>query len=147
MDEPTEKADREVFAEEEVVRASPGGWSLARGWVRTLGALVAVVVAILETLLIFRLGFLLTEANPDNSFVNFIYDISKPLAEPFQGIIDNESVNGGVFEPATVIAMLVYLIAAILLIAVLLAVTSGLASGGSVVTTRTRHREREVGEK
>src|SRR3972149_11351671 len=73
--------------EEQVVHSSAGGWNLARGWVRSLGAVILVGLAIIETLLVFRLGFLLAEANPNNGFVNFIYDVSKPLAAPVPGIV------------------------------------------------------------
>ena len=48
-----------------------------------------VALAVVETLLVGRLAFLLAEANANNGFVNFIYDVSKPLAEPFQGIVAN----------------------------------------------------------
>ena len=88
--------------EEQVVRSSAGGgWDLARGWVRSLGAVIMVALAVVETLLIGRLGFLLAEANASNGFVNFIYDVSKPLAEPFQGIV----ANSGNLEYASAIAM------------------------------------------
>ena len=129
----------ESVVEEQVVHSSAGGWDLARGWVRSLGPIILVALAVAETLLIGRLGFLLAEANANNGFVNFIYDVSKPLAEPFQGIV----ANSGNLEWASVIAMAVYGIAALLLIAVLFAITSGPSAGGeSVVTSRTQQSER-----
>ena len=73
---------------------------------------------------------------------NFIYDIIDPLTDPFQGIVSNRSVDGGVFEPASVIAMLVYLLAGALLIALVLAMANALAPHGDrVVSSRRRHRE------
>lgn len=141
--EPTAAADRPIarddsVVEEQVVRSSAGGgWDLARGWVRSLGAVIMVALAVVETLLIGRLGFLLAEANASNGFVNFIYDVSKPLAEPFQGIV----ANSGNLEYASPIAMGVYAVAALLLIAALFAITSGpSAAGEKVVTSRTDAR-------
>jgi len=123
--------------EEQVVHSSAGGWNLARGWVRSLGAVILVALAVVETVLVGRLAFLLAEANATNGFVNFIYDVSKPLAEPFQGIV----ANSGNLEYASPIAMVVYAVAALLLIAVLFAITAGpSAAGEKVVTSRTDAR-------
>src|SRR3990172_2675539 len=127
--------------EEQVMHSPAGGWNLARGWVRSLGAVIMVGLAVIETLLVFRLGFLLAEANSSNGFVNFIYDVSKPLAAPFQGIIS----DSGNLEFAAPIAMLVYAVAALLLIAALYAVTAGpSAAGQKVVTSRTQQSDRAV---
>ena len=127
--------------EEQVVHSPAGGWNLARGWVRSLGAVIMAALAIVETLLVFRLGFLLANANSNNGFVDFIYDLSKPLAAPFQGIV----ANTGNLEYASPIAMVVYAVAALLLIAVLFAITSGpSAAGEKVVSSRTQQSKRDV---
>jgi uncharacterized protein YggT (Ycf19 family) len=118
--------------EEQVVHSPAGGWNLARGWVRSLGAVIMVALAVVETLLVFRLGFLLAEANSNNGFVNFIYDVTKPLAEPFQGII----ADSGNLEYASPIAMGVYAVAALLLIAALFAITAGPSAAGEKVVTK-----------
>ena len=142
----TAVADRPIarddsVVEERVVHSPAGGWNLARGWVRSLGAIIMAALAIVETLLVFRLGFLLASANSNNGFVNFIYDVSKPLAAPFQGIV----ANTGNLEYASLIAMVVYAVAALLLIAVLFAITSGpSAAGEKVVSSRTQQSERVV---
>ncbi|HET9475966.1 MAG TPA: hypothetical protein VFP63_00605 [Dehalococcoidia bacterium] len=138
-DRPIARSDSVV--EEQVMHSPAGGWNLARGWVRSLGALIMVALAVVETLLVFRLGFLLADANPSNGFVNFIYDVSKPLAAPFQGII----ADSGNLEFASPIAMVVYAIAALLLIAALFAITAGpSAAGEKVVTSRTQQSDRTV---
>jgi uncharacterized protein YggT (Ycf19 family) len=139
-DRSTASADSVV--EEQVVHSSANGsWSLARGWVRSLNAAILVALAIVETLLVFRVGFLLAKANASNSFVNFIYDLSKPLAAPFQGIV----ADTGNLEYASPIAMGVYAISALLLIALLFAVTAGpSATGESVLTSRTQQSKRIV---
>src|SRR5437870_5253804 len=110
--------------------------------VAPVAAGIGISLAAVEVMLGFRLGFLLAGANPSNGFVDFIYDISDPLAEPFQGIVSNRGVDGGTFEPASIIAMLVYLVAGALLIALILATRSGLVPHGDrVVSSRTRRRE------
>jgi uncharacterized protein YggT (Ycf19 family) len=140
-DETPQIARDESVVEEQVVHSPAGGWSMARDWVRSLGALIMVALALVEALLVFRLGFLLAEANAANGFVNFIYDVSKPLAAPFQGIV----ADSGNLEFAAPIAMAVYAVAAFLLIAALYAVTSGpSAAGETVVTSRTKQSERVV---
>jgi len=132
-------ARNDSVVEEQVVHSPAGGWNLARGWVRSLGAVIMVGLAVIETLLVFRLGFLLAEANSSNGFVNFIYDVSKPLAAPFQGIV----ANNGNLEYASPIGMVVYAVAALLLIAALFAITSGpSAAGEKVVTSRTQQSGR-----
>ena len=142
VEEPTHSDRDDIEAEEEVTTAAPSGWSVARGWMGFLAAFIGIALAVVEVILGFRLGFLLANANANNGFVDFIYDISDPLTDPFQGIISNRSVDNGVFEPASVIAMLVYLVAGALLIALTLAMANALAPHGDrMVSTRTRHRE------
>jgi YggT family protein len=136
------RADDEAVAEDEVVSSSPGPGNMVRGWIRVLAALLGVALAAVETAIGFRLAFLLGNANASNGFVDFIYDVTDPLVEPFQGIIANEAVDGGIFEPASVIAMVVYLVGAALLIAAILVLTSGPSAGERVVTSRSRHREK-----
>ena len=141
--EPTTHAARnEVDAEEQVTTATPSASSVARGWIGVFAAWMGIALAVVEVIIGFRLGFLLAGANPSNGFVDFIYDISDPLTDPFQGIFTNRSVDGGIFEPASLIAMLVYLVSGALLIALILAMTRGLAPHGDrVVSSRRRHRE------
>ena len=138
----THAARNEVDAEDQVTTATPSASSVARGWIGVFAAWIGISLAVVEVILGFRLGFLLAGANPSNGFVDFIYDISDPLAEPFQGIVSNRGVDGGTFEPASIIAMLVYLVAGALLIALILATRSGLVPHGDrVVSSRTRRRE------
>jgi hypothetical protein len=133
--------DREVVAEEEdVVQTRGSRWDLATGWVRTLGLWIIVVLAVVETALAFRLGLLLAGANPSNGFVDFIYDTSGPLAGPFEGILTNRSVDRGVLEPSSAIAMIVYLAAALLLAAILWALTAGPSPAGERSEVSHSHR-------
>jgi hypothetical protein len=146
-EEPAVQAtDQEVAGEEEVIQTHPDTWNVARGWVRTFGAFVAVAFAVIETLLMFRFGFLLAGANPSNGFVDFIYDITGGMVEPFKNIISTSSVgDDGVFEPASLIALVVYAAVALLLTMLLWAASSAPSgSGDRAVTTRSRRRMREI---
>ena len=112
---------------------------------RTFGAFVAVTFFVIETVITFRFGFLLANANPNNGFVDFIYDISGGLVDPFKGIVSTETVGDGVFEPASMVALVVYAAVALLLTLLLWAASSApSASGDRAVTTRSRHRTREI---
>src|SRR6266508_2458243 len=138
--EPVGESD--LLTEEHVTSTTVDPWSVTRGWIRVIALWMCVALLAVETILGFRLAFLLAGANANNGFVDFIYDVTGPLAEPFQGIIANEAVNSGTFEPAALIAMLVYVVAAALLMATILVITSGPSSRGErLVTSRTRHRD------
>lgn len=120
-------------AQEEVVTTERESTGFARGFLRVLALPVAYVLALVMTVLGFRLAFQLMGANPANDFVDFVYDVSGPLAEPFQGIIDNQTADSGIFaqdsagifEPATAIAMAVYLAIGILILGLIMILSSG----------------------
>lgn len=137
--------DREVAGEEEVVETQAPAFSLARGWLRTLGAFVAVAFAVIETALLFRFGFKLADANPANGFVDFIYDVTKGLVDPFDNIVAAESAGNGILEWGTLIAVIVYAVVAFLIMMFIWAASSAPSpSGDRAITTRSRHRTREL---
>lgn len=138
-DAPVKETDHEAVAHatEESVVYTPGPWDFARGWVRSLTVWVALALVTVEAILAFRFGFLLGGANPANGFVDVIYDISGPLVEPFVGIASTSASGDGVFDPATVTAMAVYLVGALLVMLLIWAVTAGPAptSGRRIATS------------
>ena len=73
---------------------------------------VYYVLGILETLLAFRLILKLLGANPRSGFVAFVYNLSQAFLAPFSGIFRSIVSPGietaSVFEPATLVAMVVY---------------------------------------
>ncbi len=94
-------------------------------WLFSARAWVALAGSALFGLLALRMGLMMGDANARADFVDFIYNISGPLVHPFQDMMRNRAVDGGgIFEPATAIAMGVYLIAALLTIAVLWALAA-----------------------
>lgn len=123
-------ASPEVVAVRELVEERER-WPLQRyreqgaiDWLRLANAWTAVALGFVEVVLAFRLGFLLAAANPDNGFVNLIYDVTHPLAVPFTGILPQTKLgSAGVFDPSLLVAMLAYLIGSVLLMSVAWAVT------------------------
>jgi hypothetical protein len=69
-------------------------------------------LGVLEVLLAFRFIFKLLGANPISGFVIFLYSITNIFIAPFSGIFESFTTNGlsvqSVFEPASLIAMLIY---------------------------------------
>ncbi len=78
---------------------------------------VYYVVGVLETLLAFRFLLKVMGANPGSPFVAFIYNLSAIFVAPFRGIFRAAVTDGietrSIFEPATLFAMVVYLIIAV----------------------------------
>jgi hypothetical protein len=107
--------------------------------------IIAVITLALEALLGFRFAFLLAGANPTNGFVDFIYDSSNWLVDPFEGIAATSAVDGGVFDPATLIAMAVVMVVAALVVLALSALTA-YSGSGSHATTRTTSRHGHASE-
>ncbi len=74
------------------------------------------VLGVIEILLAFRFLFKLLGANQASGFVSFIYTITGILVAPFKGIFTTFVTEGlstrSVFEPAVIIALIVYAIIA-----------------------------------
>ena len=82
----------------------------------TIGYLVYFLFGALEILLAFRLVLKLMGANPSSTFVGLIYDLSGVFILPFEGIFRRGFTQGvettSVFEPSTLVAIIVYSIVA-----------------------------------
>ncbi len=78
--------------------------------------ITAIIFIIIEIILAFRLVLKLLGANAENIFVKFIYGVSQVFVGVFQGIFSDASTEGiettAIFEPGTVIAMIVIAIIA-----------------------------------
>lgn len=79
---------------------------------QTIEYLVYFVFGVLETLLVFRLILKLTGASVQSGFVSLIYSITGLFILPFEGIFRRGVAQGiettAVFEPATLVALIVY---------------------------------------
>lgn len=78
--------------------------------------LIYFFFGLLEVLLIFRLLFKLTGASQSSGFVRVIYAIAGMFTLPFDGIFSRGFAPGlettAVLEPATIVAILVYILLA-----------------------------------
>lgn len=83
---------------------------------QTIEYFVYFIFGALDILLVFRLVLKLLGANVSSYFVNLIYSISGIFIMPFEGIF-RRGLNQGlettsVFEPSTLVAIIVYAIVA-----------------------------------
>jgi len=83
---------------------------------RNVQHIVYYIAGVIEVMLAFRLALKITGANPASGFVSFIYAFTSFFVAPFKAIFDNATAPGAevtaVFEPSTLIAMVVYVIIA-----------------------------------
>jgi hypothetical protein len=83
---------------------------------QTVGYLVYFFFGALEILLAFRLILRLAGASMGNAFVGLVYGITGIFILPFRGIFHSGVTQGietsSVFEPSTLIAIIVYLVLA-----------------------------------
>jgi len=74
------------------------------------------ILSVIEVLLLLRFIFKLLGANTASGFTIFLYSITNILTAPFSGIFNPVRSAGlvttSVFEPATIIAMAIYALAA-----------------------------------
>jgi uncharacterized membrane protein len=77
-----------------------------RSWVTNI---ISFLVGLLEMILALRAAFRLLGASQDNSFTQFLYNLSHLFVAPFNGIFHDQALGTrSVFELSTLIAMLVY---------------------------------------
>lgn len=83
---------------------------------QTVEYLVYFFFGALEILLAFRLVFKLMGASVGNAFIGLIYGLSGIFILPFQGIFHSGVTQGietsSVFEPSTLVAIIVYAVIA-----------------------------------
>jgi uncharacterized protein YggT (Ycf19 family) len=80
-----------------------------------LTQLVYWVFGLVEGLIAIRLILKALGANPSAGFAQFIYGITTPLIGPFLGLFNNLSYQSSVLELSSIIALIVYALAAWLL--------------------------------
>lgn len=90
---------------------SPNKYKILRGG-SGISRVIATIFSIIELILVFRLILKLLGASAGNGLVQGLYDITQPFIGLFEGIFAtmNTNIFGiiGVFEPATVIAVVVF---------------------------------------
>jgi uncharacterized protein YggT (Ycf19 family) len=70
------------------------------------------ILGLVEALLAFRFILKALGANTGSGFTNFIYILSDPFALPFRGIFPTSVAQTNAIEWSTIVACIVYLIAA-----------------------------------
>jgi hypothetical protein len=68
------------------------------------------VTGIVTAILIIRFIFKLLAASTQASFVTFVYNVTQLFVAPFHGIFNTEASGRNVFEPESVVAIVIYLL-------------------------------------
>ena len=71
-----------------------------------------LLFAVLEVLVLLRIGLKMVGANPDNTVVTLLYGITSLFLMPFVGLIGSPTVGGTVLEISSLFAMLIYALVA-----------------------------------
>lgn len=83
----------------------------------TAKSIVGIIFGVIGVILGLRLIFKLLGANPDNGFIKVIYGVTQFIVGIFEGIFSEVSVGSSgdaVFEPATLIAIVLVALIALL---------------------------------
>lgn len=84
--------------------------------VARLVQLIWLAFGVLDVLLLFRFVLKLVNANPNNAFADFVYDLTALFLSPFVGLVNSPvSDSGMVLEISTLVAVVVYSLAAYVL--------------------------------
>jgi hypothetical protein len=69
---------------------------------------VWLVTGVVDALLVIRFTFKLLAASTQASFVTFIYDLTQVFVAPFHGIFNTAASGRNVFEPESLVAIVIY---------------------------------------
>lgn len=82
------------------------------------------VIALIATLIALRFALKLLGASPQAEFVGFIYGVTAPLVAPFRGIFADSAQGFFVFEPSSLVALVIYLLIGWAIVALIKILTS-----------------------
>jgi hypothetical protein len=71
--------------------------------------IVYLLLGGVEGFILIRLAIRAASANPDSSFVSFIYTVTGPMVFPFHGVLAEPLVQGAVIDVASFVALVVYI--------------------------------------
>jgi hypothetical protein len=79
---------------------------------QTVANIIYFIGGLFEVALLFRLILKIASANPSSAFVSMVYGFTQILIMPFRGIfssvVTTDTQVRSIFEPSTLVAMLVY---------------------------------------
>ncbi len=76
---------------------------------RALILIIEFILGVIEFFILFRIILKLFGANPNTSFVSWIYETSRGLIAPFAGIFPSPVIDGAfVIEFSSIFALIVY---------------------------------------
>jgi hypothetical protein len=107
-DEDAAPTQRAVTNSEETYSTASDPYEDQRNAAWRIGQLVYLIFGVMIALIAIRFVLLLLGANPNAGFTNFVYDVTGPLVAPFEGIFGAPDVETGVFDPASLVAIVVY---------------------------------------
>jgi uncharacterized protein YggT (Ycf19 family) len=111
-----------------------------RSLLRRLAAVISFLAGLLSVLLTARFLLLLFAANPTNDLVNFVYDVTSPFVEPFEGIFDDYVFSGdNVIEWSSLIALIIWSLVAGAIVKIMYLLFSPSDSGKQVYSTTRRN--------
>jgi hypothetical protein len=90
---------------------------------------VWLLTGVVDALLVIRFVFKLLAASTQASFVTFIYDLTQVFVAPFHGIFNTAANGRNVFEPESLVAIVIYSLIGWGLASLVRVVTRGSASG------------------
>lgn len=106
-----------VAREVESVLVDP--FALRRTAVDKANEAISLAFGVGEALIAIRVVLRLLSANAQADFAEWIYAVTRPFVTPFGGVFANPSLNGGVLEIESLIALGVYALAAWVLTALI----------------------------
>src|SRR5215217_3219500 len=101
-------AERPAIVAEETSTVATDPYDQRRDAAWRASQLVYLVFGVGIALIAIRFVLLLLGANPNAGFTDFIYTVTNPLVRPFEGIFGAPSLDVGVFDPASLVAIVVY---------------------------------------
>jgi uncharacterized protein YggT (Ycf19 family) len=100
--------DGHVVEAEETSTVASDPYDDRRNAAWRVGQLAYLLFGIGIALIAIRFVLLLLGANPQAGFTDFVYTLTNPLVAPFEGIFGAPSLETGVFDPASLVAIVVY---------------------------------------
>lgn len=101
--------EREVIREERFVDGRPEA-AVVEPYSYRAVQVTWFVIALIVTMIALRFALKLLGASPQAEFVSFVYGVTAPIVAPFRGIFADSAQGFFVFEPSSLVAMVIYLL-------------------------------------